>query len=92
MDPFLNDLVQAWKRVKSYTNVETSYWQPGQSFVQACPESCELQDTDWVSMAHSIPAVDAYRRTMFCRVHGFARIYVITGPEARDHGWQPSTD
>jgi hypothetical protein len=89
MDPFLDELVQAWKGVKSYTNVEASYWSPGQSFVQACPEGCGLEDTDWTSMAHCIPAVDAYRRTMFCHAHGFARIYVITGPQASEHGWEP---
>lgn len=89
-DPFLAELVRSWRHVQSYTDVLASYWSPTDPMVSTCPRGCELQDTGWCTMAHCTPSVDAYRRTFFCRVHGFARIYVITGPAASEHGWHPS--
>jgi phage terminase large subunit GpA-like protein len=55
--------------------------------VDVCPEGCDLLDTGW----NVLLTRDAHVRIRFCRKHGFARIYAITGPQASDSGWTPQT-
>jgi len=89
MDALLQGMVESWKEVPPYEDVVATTWIPGQDVPDHCPAGCALADTGWVSMVGGRPAVDAYRRTLYCRVHGFARILVISGPEAAEHGWAP---
>jgi len=86
MDSLLQDVVERWRRVPLYQDVEAIDWKPGDPLVRSCPRGCKLQDSQWNSL---LPRYDAYQRTRFCRTHGFARIYVITGPTAGHHGWSP---
>ncbi len=88
LDTFLADLATAWKEVPPYSDVSALPWAPNDPIPDTCPHGCTLHDTGWLSMISSTPAADAHRRTVFCRDHGFARIYVITGPEASEHQWQ----
>ncbi len=88
LDTFLADLAMAWKEVPPYSDVSALPWAPNDPIPDTCPHGCTLHDTGWLSMISSTPAADAHRRTVFCRDHGFARIYVITGPEASEHQWQ----
>ena len=90
MDTFLDELKTEWKKIPEYKNVEAEYWVPGQTQIETCPNGCELEiyeDTPvkWVR----ISGRDAYRQTRICRKHGFARIYVITGPTASAAKWDP---
>jgi hypothetical protein len=89
MDPFLENLIKDWKRVPQYTDVLAAWWTPGDPIVRDCPKGCKLEDTGWTSMVQQTPATDAHRRTVYCSAHGFARIYVISGPDASRQGWRP---
>lgn len=86
----LKRLESQWKEVDPYDDVTASWWVPEDAVAEECREGCTLEDTGWMSMVGSSPAADAYRRTLYCRTHGFARIYVIGGPDAAHHGWEPS--
>ena len=82
MNTLLNDLKTEWQKVREYKNVEAEYWVPEQPQEETCSHGCVLEiyeDTPWVR----IPGRDACRQTRICRKHGFARIYVITGPTAK---------
>jgi hypothetical protein len=93
MSILLKDLVEEWKRVPEYTDVEAEYWEPNQPQVETCPHGCDLMiyedtPTKWAR----ISGRDVYRQTRICREHGFARIYIITGPTAQAHNWTPKKD
>ena len=90
MDAFLDELKKEWRKIPEYINVESEYWVPGQAQIETCPNGCKLKiyentPTKWAR----IPGRDAYLQTRICRKHGFARIYVITGPEASAKKWNP---
>ncbi|MHB8123754.1 MAG: hypothetical protein ACYDG4_16575 [Desulfuromonadaceae bacterium] len=88
MTKLLRDLEGKWKESGLYKDVEASYWVPGQFQVNKCPKGCELsihKKDDWAQVDN----IDAYRQTRICRAHGFARIYVITGPAAELYHWSP---
>jgi len=89
MTKLLRDLEDKWKESGLYKDVEASSWVPGQSQADKCPKGCQLsihENGGWTQ----VDAIDAYRQTRFCRVHGFARIYVITGPAAAaSNHWTP---
>jgi hypothetical protein len=90
MNTLLNDLKTGWQKVPEYKDVEAEYWVPKQAQIETCPHGCDLEiyeDTPekWVR----ISGRDAYRQTRICRKHGFARIYVITGPNAVAAKWNP---
>ncbi len=89
MKDLLKDLEAQWRKVSAYADLEALPWTPGDDVVTACPEGCALVDSGWHTMLHDDGGVDASRRTLFCRKHSFARIYVITGPVAAEHDWRP---
>ena len=72
-----------------YDDIEAMQWTPGRAIADKCPQGDRLVDTGWSSMLQGGEGIDAYRRTVFCRKHGYARIYVISGPVAAEHGWEP---
>ncbi len=90
MNVLLDDLETEWKKVPEYKDVEAEYWVPGQNQIEKCPNGCELviyegNPVKW----DRVSGRDAYRQTRICRKHGFARIYVITGPAALATKWNP---
>ena len=87
MDSFLASHVDQWKGVPQYQDVEASWWTPNQSLTFSCPKGCQLQDSGWSQLL----TADIQRRTLFCREHGFARIYLISGPEAERLNWSPTS-
>jgi len=89
MDELMRALVDGWKQVRQYRDVEAVEWHPGDAMAEKCHDGCTLLNTGWQSMADGFQAVDGYRLTRFCREHGFARIYFISGPSAAEHGWSP---
>jgi hypothetical protein len=94
MDPLLKNLKEEWEKERDgfrYTNVDASYWEPGQQQIEECPSGCKLEiyeqsPAKWGRVENR----DAYRQTRICRKHGFARIYVITGPTAVGCNWTPT--
>jgi hypothetical protein len=89
MEELLKDLEEKWQQVSGYEDIQANLWTPGKAIADKCPDGCRLVDTGWRSMLHDGEGVDAYRRTVFCRKHGWARIHVISGPMAEEHGWSP---
>ena len=92
MNALLDDLKTEWQKVPEYTDVEAEYWVPMQAQMETCPHGCDLEIYEetpekWVR----ISGRDAYRQTRICRKHGFARIYVITGPDAAAVKWSPQS-
>jgi hypothetical protein len=92
MKDLLRDLAAKWQQVSQYDDMQALSWVPGEPIASTCPQGCTVVDTGWRSMLHEDQGVDAFRRTVFCRDHGFARIYVISGPAAIRHGWEPAGD
>lgn len=93
MSNLLEALVEEWKRVPEYSDVEGLYWKPNQPQVEICPHGCDIEiyeDTPrkWARVS----GYDSYRQTRICRQHGFARIYIITGPTALATNWNPLTE
>ena len=93
MSDLLKNLVVEWKKVPEYTDVEAQYWEPNQPQIETCPHGCDLQIWEepfgkW----RRISGYDVYRQTRFCREHGFARIYIITGQTALAYNWNPHHD
>ena len=90
MPEVLRELVEKWKETPPYLDVEAKYWVPNEPMVERCPTGCELEVAEATATGwERISMRDAYRQTKVCREHGFARIYVITGPTAMEHGWKP---
>lgn len=89
MEELLKDLEAKWRQVSGYDDIEATLWTPGVPVADKCPAGCRVVDTDWRSMLQDGEGVDGYRRTVFCRKHGWARIFVIGGPTAEEHGWSP---
>jgi hypothetical protein len=93
MSTLLKGVVKKWKRSPEYTDVQASYWEPNQPQVETCPQGCNLQIWEQTFGKWSrISGYDAYRQTRFCRKHGFARIYIITGPTGLAHNWNPQKE
>jgi len=90
MSSLLEVLVEEWKRDPSYSDVEADCWEPNQPQVKVCPKGCniEIYEDNPAKWAR-ISGRDAYRQTRICRKHGFARIYVITGPTALAKNLEP---
>lgn len=89
MERILEELEATWKQVSGYDDIQAMLWTPGKAIADKCPQGCRLRDTGWRSMEHDGEGEDAHRRAVFCRNHGYARIYVISGDSAREHGWTP---
>lgn len=89
MKDVLKDLEAQWRKVSAYSDLKALPWAPGDAMPSTCPRGCALVDSGWRSMMHEEGGLDAFRRTLFCRRHSFARIYVITGPSAAENGWRP---
>lgn len=90
MQDLLKDLEKRWRAVSAYEDLDVLPWTPGDEIPATCPHGCAVVDSGWHSMLTDGTGVDAHRRTVFCRRHSFARIYVISGAEAMEHGWSPS--
>ncbi len=93
MNDLLNELVKDWKKEPVYKDVAAVLWEPGQPQLDKCPDGCSLEiyeqtPTEWGRITNR----DAYRQTRICRKHGFARIYVISGPTAAALNWEPNPD
>jgi hypothetical protein len=89
MEELLKELESKWQQVSGYDDIEASLWTPGRAIADKCPQGDRVVDTGWTSMLVDGEGIDAYRRTVFCRDHGWARIHVISEPTAAEHGWQP---
>lgn len=89
--------MSAWKENPSYINVEASHFDcsPDQEMEERCPHGCGLDIYRAEDRMGSWRAVegfdDTYRQTRFCRIHGYARIYVTTGLEAVHAGYSINT-
>ena len=92
MSSLLEEVVKEWKRSPEYTDVEGVYWEPNQPRMETCPRGCNLQTWEEPNKWKRISGYDAYRQTRYCRNHGFARIYIITGPTALEHNWDPQKE
>lgn len=93
MSILIENLVEEWKKVPEYADVEGQYWEPNQPQVDSCPHGCDLEiyedtSTKWARVS----GYDVYRQTRICRQHGFARIYIITGPTAQASNWEPKSE
>ena len=89
MDNLLKKLIEDWKKNSKYEDVQALYWIPNDKMVEKCPDGCSLEIYEGGNGWRRITGYDAYRQTKICRTHGFARIYVITGPTALSHNWSP---
>lgn len=87
----LNRLEAEWRRVQEYTDVQAIAWTPSQPIETQCPQGCVLELWEPATWG-LVEGHDARRQTKFCRAHGYARIYVITGPDAAACGWDPSKE
>lgn len=92
MTTLLKNLVKSLKTAPEYTDVEAIDWEPGQPRIESCPNGCNLEICEATPGWIRISNYDAYRQTMICRKHGYARIYVITGPNASAHNWSAQDD
>ena len=92
MENLLNDLVKKWSESQDYKDVKAFEWNPGMQREERCPERCELQIHEERSGWDRITDHDAYRQTRICRKHGYARIYVISGPTAMANNWTPNDE
>lgn len=89
MRELLQELESRWQEVSQYDDIKASLWTPGDPVADKCPTGCRLVDTGWRAMVEGEEGVDGFRRTVFCRDHGYARIYVIDSATARARGWEP---
>jgi len=81
---WLAELESQWRQEPIYTDVKAMYYNEGVECETRCPQGCALTvyegtNTGWAR----IPDRDAYRKTMICQEHGYARIYAVTGPDAK---------
>jgi len=88
MDDLLVQLIADWRR-KGYLEVSGKLWEPGSPFLKRCPEGCHLEIYEKPEEWETIPGHEAYRQTRICRVHHFARIYLISAETAAAHNWDP---
>ena len=89
MTDFLKNIVEEWKTIPEYNDVEAIYWEPKDPQEELCPEGCSLEIYEEAPGWIRISGYDAYRQTRICRKHGYARIFVITGISASAHKWNP---
>ncbi|MEW6666281.1 MAG: hypothetical protein AB1512_13810 [Thermodesulfobacteriota bacterium] len=92
MDELIRELVRDWQRAVDYEDVRAESWQPGHPRVEKCPHGCYLQIYEMPAKWDMISGRDVYRQTRICRKHGFARIYLISGPTALALNWTPKLD
>lgn len=85
LDNLLRYLVEKWSDSPAYTDVQAIEWSPEIPKEVRCPKGCELKIYEGGTGWGRIPDHDAYRQTRRCREHGYARIYVISGPAAAAH-------
>lgn len=89
MNELLNELETSWREVSGYDDIEAKLWSPGDPVADKCPTGCRLVDTGWRPMSQDEEGTDGHRRAVFCRRHGYARIYVIDAATASERGWAP---
>ena len=89
MNELLRELEAKWQQVSQYDDIEARLWKPGDPVADKCPSGCRLVDTGWKPMHQDEEGVAGHRRAVFCRNHGYARIYVISEAMAGEHGWAP---
>ena len=90
MSDLLRYLIEEWRRVPEYSDVDGQYWEPNQPQVDTCPHGCNIEIyEDTPNKWARVSGYDVYRQTRICRKHGFARIYTITGPIAKANNWNP---
>ena len=90
LEDLLNDLVKKWSDSPAYRDVKAIEWNPDIEKEIRCPKGCELTIYEGGTGWSRIPDHDAYRQTRICREHGYARIYVISGPTAAANKWPPN--
>ena len=84
MSDLLDELRLEWKENPEYSDVQAEYWTTGNKQIERCPNGCRLEIYEDSAMGWvPISGRDAYRQTRICRKHGFAIIYVKTGPTSR---------
>lgn len=89
MNELLEELEARWREVSQYDDIEASLWTPGDPVADKCPVGCRVVDTGWRPMTRDEEGVDGHRRAVFCRNHGYARIFVISAATAAEKGWTP---
>lgn len=90
MQSLLKNLEKEWEKNHECKDVKAELWKPGDQQVEKCPIGCNLEIYENTPKKWGrITGRDVYRQTRICREHGFARIYVITGPTACALNWNP---
>jgi hypothetical protein len=89
METLLKELEAKWQEVSGYDDIEAALWTPGKAIADKCPHGCRLTDTGWRPMSADEEGAEGHRRTVFCKSHGYARIYAIDAATAGEHGWEP---
>jgi hypothetical protein len=90
MDDLLEKLIKKWKEGSGYKDVDGTIWVPDRAQEKYCPQGCELEIYEEEPGWRRITGYDVYRQTRICRTHGFARIYIISGPDAAAFNWTPA--
>jgi hypothetical protein len=88
MNDLLVQLIADWKN-KGYLVVSGKLWEPGSPFLQRCPEGCHLEIYEKPADWEKISGHNVYRQTRICKVHRFARIYLINKETAEAHNCDP---
>ena len=92
MKTLLSELTNKWSESSDYKDIQAFEWHPGLEREENCPKGCRLQIYEETIGWSKVQDRDAYRQTRICRKHGFARIYVISGPTAEAHKWNPNQE
>lgn len=92
MEKLLAQVISNWEKNHDYHDVSGKLWVPGSSRLERCPNGCHLEISEMPINWERVQGHDAYRQTRICRAHGFARIYLVSGPTAAAHNWNPSSD
>lgn len=92
MDELLSQVIADWEKSGNYQDVSGKVWVPGSPRQERCPDGCHLEIYEMPVKWERVPGYDACRQTRICRKHGFARIYLVSGPMATAHNWNPSLD
>lgn len=92
MEKLLAQVIEDWKKTDGFCDVSGKLWIPGSPRQERCPNGCHLEIYEMPASWEPVRGRDAYCQTRVCRKHGFARIYLVSGPTAAAHNWSPSLD
>lgn len=90
MEELLAQVVEEWANNNNYYDVSGKLWIPGSPRLERCPDGCHLDIYELPKKWERIRDIDAYRQTRICKVHRFARIYILSEAAASTHEWDLS--